>query len=1375
MRLPGFTLLTVVLLAAASVRAPQAASPPARLAAEDLGGPERFLAHVTTDKAIYRGGETLYARAVLLDAITRRPMPSVPWMTVEILGPKGDVVAQGGMNGAHGVAPFAWTLPAQQPGGQHVIRMSGPGLVPGERRFEVRAFRAPRIKSQIAFLREGHGPGDEVVATLSATRAEGGAPAGARVTLVAIVDGVEIARQAAGTLDASGRATVRFRLPETIERGIGTLALVIEDGGVVETATKTIPILLKVVDLWLYPEGGDLVAGIPTRLYLEARTPADKPADIAASIETRDGRVIATIRTQHEGRGRVRLTPVAGEAYALRITEPAGVTTVYRLPEVKPAGGVISSVDDIVPAGAPLRLRAGATLAGTHDVTVSVREREVAATSIKIARGELRRVALDLPDTADGVLRVTLWQDGAPVAERLVFRRPADDVRVSLTCDRDRYVPAGTVALTVKTTRGDGEPVSAMVALSVSDDSVRELLETRDQPPQLPVQVLVESDVRELADAAVYLNPDDPQAPRAMDLLLGTQGWRRFAFASDPRAFVDEHGDGARRVLALTAEATEAASIASGAGGAIGGVIGGVIGRVMEGLEDLRALPAAVPPRAVAGDDAMVAHAAVAPRDGALAEAEEQFAEGLADAKNEKVAALMAPAQEADAAIGFRADRVAARRQAAFHQPIREYAHRVRAGRQPGDRADFTDTVYWNAGLRTDAAGEARVTFALSDSVTSFRVLADAFTDAGLLGAGTRLVDSVEPFYLEPKMPIEVTFGDLIRLPVTTVNGTLDRLAGVTIAASTTGPLSAATLPPISLREGDRVRSLLDVRVLPSAGTGEITLTGTAGDFRDSATRTVRVVPLGFPAARSFGGTLAPGARVAHDITVPADLVPSSLRADIKLFPSSLGKLTGALERLIQEPHGCFEQTSSTTYPLIMAAQYFQSHQDVDPSLVTRSQEMLAKGYERLTSFETKTQGFEWFGESPGHEALSAFGLLEFTDMARVRAVDPAMIARTRAWLLGTRDGKGSFRRERRALHAWIEDADCSNAYILWALLQAGEPAGGLATEINWLAKAARTTDNSYVRALAANVMQLAGREADEAALLQALASQQASNGAVEGATSSIVGSSGEALRIEATSLATLAWLGSPAHQANVERAIGWLAESCQGGRYGSTQATVLALRAIVEYDRARSRPRAAGTVTLLIDGKPAGPGIAFDERTDGAIVFPDAGARLPQGAHRIELAMEGGSAMPYAIEIAFSRLAPESSPDCLVGLTVDLASTRLVEGDVAEVVATVSNRTDRALPMAIAIVALPGGLEPRHEQLKELVSAGRVAAYEVIGREIVLYFRSLAPRAQERIPLSFVAAIPGTYTGSASRAYLYYGDEHRAWVPGFQVDIAPR
>ena len=104
-----------------------------------------------------------------------------------------------------------------------------------------------------------------------------------------------------------------------------------------------------------------------------------------------------------------------------------------------------------------------------------------------------------------------------------------------------------------------------------------------------------------------------------------------------------------------------------------------------------------------------------------------------------------------------------------------------------------------------------------------------------------------------------------------------------------------------------------------------------------------------------------------------------------------------------------------------------------------------------------------------------------------------------------------------------------------------------------------------------------------------------------------------------------------------------------------------------------------------------------------------------------------------------------------------------------------VANRTKDVLPTPVAIIGIPGGLEPRHDQLKELVKAGTIAAYEVIGRDVVVYWRGLKAEQKVSFPISLIAAVPGIYTGPASRAYLYYTDEHKAWVDGVRVDIKAR
>ena len=111
-----------------------------------------------------------------------------------------------------------------------------------------------------------------------------------------------------------------------------SMAMVIEDGGTVETAAKTIPILLQTLDLAIYPEGGDLIAGLPNRVYVQGRTPSQKPADMAGVILNAAGKEVAAFRTEHEGRGRFSFVPSKGDSYSLHITEPAGIKTMFRAP-----------------------------------------------------------------------------------------------------------------------------------------------------------------------------------------------------------------------------------------------------------------------------------------------------------------------------------------------------------------------------------------------------------------------------------------------------------------------------------------------------------------------------------------------------------------------------------------------------------------------------------------------------------------------------------------------------------------------------------------------------------------------------------------------------------------------------------------------------------------------------------------------------------------------------------------------------------------------------------------------------------------------------------------------------------------------------------
>ena len=104
-------------------------------------------------------------------------------------------------------------------------------------------------------------------------------------------------------------------------------------------------------------------------------------------------------------------------------------------------------------------------------------------------------------------------------------------------------------------------------------------------------------------------------------------------------------------------------------------------------------------------------------------------------------------------------------------------------------------------------------------------------------------------------------------------------------------------------------------------------------------------------------------------------------------------------------------------------------------------------------------------------------------------------------------------------------------------------------------------------------------------------------------------------------------------------------------------------------------------------------------------------------------------------------------------------------------------NISGEGQPMTVAIVGLPAGLEARVDQLDELKEAGKYDYYEINARELIFYWRSLSPEADQTDPIRFtldlVAEIPGRYTAPASRTYLYYTPEQKHWTDPLKVQIA--
>jgi uncharacterized protein YfaS (alpha-2-macroglobulin family) len=1321
---------------------------------EELGGKDRKLFYISSDKPIYRVAETVYLRAVILNGEDNTPVTvNNLYGTIKILGPKGDTVYESGAYGDDSTIGFSWVVPDGVAGGEYNAIISSPslGITESERSFDIRAYRAPRLKTQIEFTREGYGPGDQVQATVQVDRAEGGIPSGAKVTVIARVDGEEVFKQDGFVVSDTGSLQVDFSLPKTIDTGDGTLAFVIEDGGVVETASKTLPILLQNLDITFYPEGGDLVVDLTSRVYVQAWRPDGKPADISGRIVEFNGKAhgkkVAKLTTEHEGRGRFVFTPDSGKSYALVLDSPAGIKREFPLPKAKDAGAVIESTVDVYDYDQPITLSVHAS-ENAQAKKVTLYKREQILDSQAVTFGE--PITLNGKDS-EGVLIATVWDaSGQPLAERLIYRKPKFAVIIDIKATTKAssqtgtqvFMPASTVTLDITSKDENGKPVEAIVGLTVTDDAILSLIDQREQAPRLPVMVYLENEVRDMGDAHVYLDNSNPKAAQAVDLLLATQGWRRFILV-DFESIKQQYPKEAARALAeknmVLIRKRKNQNI-------------GVIALAQQQNREENNI-----------DPKPVLEQAVLPVRAKAAEQKQKVME-MAEMADMQIVAKRFNVNgklkmEAPIVLGI----------------IREFAYQVRANRQANDRIDFTETLYWHKGIRTSARdGKATVSFGLSDSISTFKVMADAFGRNGALGSQDLMINSVEPFYIEPKMPLEVTAGDHIELPVSLINATEESMSSAKLLVKGEG-LEVTQAKAVSLQAGARVRQIVTV-VAAKPGSYLLEMSAAADGYTDKVTRTLMVKPKGFPIKEHLGGLLSSKQQFNTNIIIPKEITAGSITTLAKIYPSPLANMEEALNALLRQPNGCFEQTSSSNYPLVMAQQYFMTHQGVDPTKIAKAKGLLAAGYQKLIGFESTSDGYEWFGANPAHEALTAYGLMEFVDMAKVMPVDDAMIVRTKKWLLERRDGQGGFKRNGQALDSFGRAPPATtNAYIVWSLLESGESPSTLRKEIAAINTNAMVSNDHYVVALAANILSLSGDKKGASLLAKKLAEAVNKDGSIDAAKTSITQSGGDALAIETTSLALLAWLKNDGQwAAQIETSMKWLFERAKSGRFGSTQSTILALKAINAYDQARSVPKNSGSVQLLVDGKPFGKAVVFTKNSKGAIELPDFAASLDPGKHSLSIVMSDGSEMPFALEVSYNTTVPVSADKTPVTLVTKLVKDEVLEGEPLELVATVTVGSDIA-PTPIAIVGIPAGLEVRHDQLKELVAANRISAYEVRGSEIILYWRALKAGEVVDVPISLTAAIPGIYTAPASRAYLYYTDEYKHWQAGHKVVIKAR
>ena len=99
----------------------------------------------------------------------------------------------------------------------------------------------------------------------------------------------------------------------------------------------------------------------------------------------------------------------------------------------------------------------------------------------------------------------------------------------------------------------------------------------------------------------------------------------------------------------------------------------------------------------------------------------------------------------------------------------------------------------------------------------------------------------------------------------------------------------------------------------------------------DAILKQVKVYPDGKEIFFTESDRMSPTEPVQATVVIPPEAIPGTQNLTVKIYPGLVSQVVEGLDSLFQMPSGCFEQTSSTTYPNVLALNYLQTQTKSHP------------------------------------------------------------------------------------------------------------------------------------------------------------------------------------------------------------------------------------------------------------------------------------------------------------------------------------------------------------------------------------------------------------------------------------------------------------
>lgn len=263
------------------------------------------------------------------------------------------------------------------------------------------------------------------------------------------------------------------------------------------------------LSLNLYPEGGNVVAGLPCRVAYEAVWDDGERAELS----------------DRPGRGILEITPKEGEAYEVKFTDKDGNKLVASLPKPQAEGVALRATQTDETWQFDVQLSAGLQ---PNEVALTVMHQGVVE---KAAVFDQKKQTIEIrkTDLKEGVNQITIFDvQGRILADRLFFNMLSEGNHVDVTLESASTTSVENASF------GAYAPISlkveskphAVLSMAVRDVAHSDIL---NDNATMRIEMLLASEIKGFVDnPQYYFEKDDEEHRQALDLLMMIQGWRRF-------------------------------------------------------------------------------------------------------------------------------------------------------------------------------------------------------------------------------------------------------------------------------------------------------------------------------------------------------------------------------------------------------------------------------------------------------------------------------------------------------------------------------------------------------------------------------------------------------------------------------------------------------------------------------------------------------------------------------------------------------------------------------------------------------------------------------------------------------------------------------